>query len=514
LLVLALGLMAFAPFSAQARPIAPGNALPQILLLSPVGSFNQPTYVTGPPGDQHRLFVVEKPGMIRLVLDGVVQSTYFLDIHDMVASNGEQGLLSMAFPQDYDTSGLFYVAYTAAGTWAVTVDEYQRDPNNPNVANPASRRNVITIPHPGETNHNGGQIEFGPDGMLYIGVGDGGSEGDPHRYGQNLQVDLAKILRIDPRGVGDGDYRIPPNNPFVGRHDANREIWSYGVRNPWRFSFDRTTGDLTMGDVGQDAWEEIDYRPVDLGWGFGANFGWSCFEGRHPYNTCSPPPPNPIPPVFEISHDTGACSVIGGYVVRDPELTTLQGQYLYTDLCLGHIHAQTLQIPNSVGHTDTGLTVSNPSTFGEDGCGHLYVAGLGSGNNVFRIRQTDPPPPDCPPAFPLPVLTADVNDNFTIHLRDPNGQDLNGGTLPEGSYRLEVDDNSEDHNFHLLRPLSTVSVPSTVSCVPSGCATDVQRTGHQTWIVNFTPGTVRYQCDPHAPFMFGTFTVTGTGARH
>jgi hypothetical protein len=376
---------------------------------------------------------------------------------------------------------------------------------------------VIVVPHPNFTNHNGGQIQFGPDRMLYVGIGDGGSEGDPNRLGQNIYDDRAKILRIDPRAGLSGAYRIPGNNPFVGRRDAKPEIWSYGLRNPWRFSFDRLNGDLAIGDVGQDSWEEIDYRPVGLSWGRGANFGWSCYEGRHTYNSCSPEPPDAIPPVFVYPH-SGAhsgCAISGGYVVRDPELPTLAGQYVYSDYCSGEIYTQTLQIPDSLGDTDTGLNVPALASFGEDGCGHIYVVGQDSGPNVFRLEQTNPPPPGCAPKFPLPVLHADVSDPDNIDMYGPDGQPLDGGTLPEGSYQLVVDDESTNHNFHLLRPLSGTSLPSTVSCVPvSSCATSIERVEPpQTWIVNFTPGPVQYQCDAHIADMHGDFTVTAGASR-
>jgi glucose/arabinose dehydrogenase len=503
-----LGVAAFAPLGAQGMP-AP-QATPNVLLLAPVGQpgdFSSPTYLTAPDGDQHRLFVVEQDGLINVVVDNVTQTTPFLDARSWVRSGGEEGLLSMAFAPDYDTSGLFYIAYTQPD-FSVRVDELHVSAD-PNVADPASRRQVIVVPHPGATNHNGGQIQFGPDGMLYVGIGDGGSEGDPNRLGQNLQDDRGKILRIDPRADGTNHYRIPPNNPFERRSDANHEIWSYGLRNPWRFSFDRAGGDLTIGDVGQDAWEEIDYRPVGLGWGVGTNFGWSCFEGLHVYTphaqdaACKRSVPGAyVQPVFNYPHGS-RCSIIGGYVDRDPELTMLQGRYVYGDLCDGLIRTQQLDTPLSHDDQSTGLSVSSLSSFGEDGCGHLYAMGLGSGNNVFRIRQTDPPPPDCAPKFPLPVLHGDVNDDFTIHMSGPDGEPLDGGTLPEGSYRIEIDDNADDHNFHLLGP---------VSCVPnSACSTDVAGEGHETWTVNLTPGTVVYQCDVHQLTMRGVFTVTGVG---
>ena len=495
-LVPALGLLALLGGSERAA----AGAVPQFLILDPVGAFSYPVYATAPPGDQDRLFVVQQGGVIKLVLDGVVQATPFLDASSWIAFGGEQGLLSMAFAPDYATSGRFYIDYTAAGAGALTVDEVERDAVNPNVADPTTRRNVISIPHPSFSNHNAGQLQFGPDGMLYISTGDGGGGGDPFRSAQNLLDRRGKLLRIDPRQDGASPYRVPPNNPFVARANAYPEIWSFGLRNPWRFSFDRMTGALTIGDVGQDSWEEIDYRPVNLGWGFAANFGWSCYEGRVRYNTCPPVASNPIFPVFVYGH-SGRCSITGGYVVRDNELTLLEGRYVYSDFCDGELRSQILAIPNSLDDADAGLNVTALSSFGEDACGHVYAMGVTSNgmDNVFRLRQTDPPPPDCTAAFPLPVLTASVDDNFEIHLR-LNGNELDGQTLPEGSYRLELDDNSTFHNFHLLS--------SAVSCVPrSNCASTVAETGHQTWTVNFRPGTVVYRCDPHAEFMRGAFTV-------
>jgi glucose/arabinose dehydrogenase len=295
--VLVFGLAVLALLGGSGR--ATSGAAPEFLILQSVGAFSYPVYATAPPGDQDRLFVVQVGGVIKLVLDGVVQPTPFLDASGWITSGGEQGLLSMAFAPDYATSGRFYVDYTAAGTGALTVDEVQRDASDPNVADPGTRRNVISTPHPTFSNHNGGQLQFGPDGMLYISTGDGGGGGDPFRSAQNLHDRRGKLLRIDPREDGSQPYRVPPNNPFVGVPNAYPEIWSYGLRNPWRFSFDRLNGELNIGDVGEGAWEETDYRPVDLAWGAGANFGWSCFEGRHPYNTCTPPPFAPIPPIFE-----------------------------------------------------------------------------------------------------------------------------------------------------------------------------------------------------------------------
>jgi glucose/arabinose dehydrogenase len=484
------------------------QAVPQSLLLNPVGAFSYPTYVTSPPGDEHRLFVVQKEGLIELVLNGVVQSTPFLDATSWVSSSAdEEGLLSMAFAPDYAVSGRFYIAYSAAGTDAITVDELQRDGANPDIADPDTRRNVLTIPHPTYNNHFGGQLQFGPDGMLYISTGDGGCCGDPDLAAQNLDDLRGKILRIDPRLDGVQPYRVPPNNPLVGVPDTKPEIWSYGFRNPWRFSFDRVTGDLSVGDVGQDTWEEIDFQPVGLSWGSGANLGWSCYEGRHPYNSCEPPPVDPEAPVFEYGHSDpnhGGCAITGGYVVRDTELPLLQGRYIYGDFCSGEIYSQLLAIPDSVGDANTGMNVAFLSSFGEDACGHVYAMGVTSDglDNVFRLGQTGAPLPSCVPAFKLSMLTGSVGPGAEVHLTDPQGHELDGGSLPEGSYTLELDDNSSTDNFHLAG--------ATLSCVPPSDCTSTG-TGPETWTVNFLPGTAEYRCDP-ADCTSGTFAITAGGA--
>src|SRR5436190_10198520 len=440
LLAIVVGLAALAPLVGNGG----AAATPSTLLLDPIANIAAPTYVTAPPGDETRLFVVQQSGGIELVKNGTV--TTFMTVPDVLDDGGERGLFSLAFARDYTTSGLFYVYYTRSSSpsGAIQVDEFQRDAVNPDIGDPSSRRPVLTVPHPSFANHNGGQLQFGPDGMLYIGTGDGGSGGDPPNNAQHLDRLLGKLLRIDPRQSGADPYTVPANNPFVGQAGALPEIWSYGLRNPWRFSFDRVTGDLNIGDVGQDMYEEIDYQPVDIGSGRGVNFGWHCREGRHPYTTCTPPPPNPIDPVWEYTHSGGShngCSITGGYVVRDQEVQSLLGRYLYTDYCNGSVYSQVLQIPDSQEDAQTGLILNFPTTFGEDSCGHVYVASQGQteGNAVFRIRQTDPPPPSCVPQYDLPVLTASVTDdnNGTISLRDPNGQDLNGGTLPQGAYTLE-----------------------------------------------------------------------------
>ncbi len=292
---------------------------------------------------------------------------------------------------------------------AITVDEVLRDAVNPNIADPSTRRDVIVIPHPGQSNHNGGQLQFGPDGMLYMGTGDGGGGGDPFRTGQNLSDRRGKILRIDPREneAQDLPYTIPANNPFTNRDAAYGEIWSYGVRNPWRFSFDRLTGAFVLGDVGQNAWEEIDWRPIDVGWGRGVNFGWSCMEGRHLYSNNCPEPENHTPPIFEYSH---GAALLDHRRLRRPRPEHRQhGRPLpLRRLCAGAIRSNIPAIPDAMDDRPEDANVSFPTSFGEDACGHLYVMGQGSGNNVFRINSTDPPQGTCPDAFPLPTLTASV----------------------------------------------------------------------------------------------------------
>lgn len=354
----------------EARPAASGVRLQRV-----GGSYDQPTYVTAPPGDRSRLFVVEQPGRIKVLRNGRDAGT-FLDIRSQVGCCGEQGLLSMAFAPDYARSKRFYVSYTDTGGTSRIV-EY-RTSSNPARALPGSRRLVLSQSQP-ESNHNGGQIQFGPDGLLYIGFGDGGGAGDQHGdrgNGQNRNTLLGKILRIDPRGR---PYRVPADNPFVGRAGRD-EIYSYGLRNPWRFSFDRSTGDLTMGDVGQDQIEEINFAP--RGAGRGANYGWRVFEGNRRYAS-GESAPGAVPPVLTYTHDEGGCSVTGGYVVRDPGLPALAGRYVYADYCAGRIRSARLARGGASGDRSTGLSVGQPVSFGEDARGRVYV--VSQGGRIFRL---------------------------------------------------------------------------------------------------------------------------------
>jgi len=387
-----------------------GTAAPGDSQLALVGRFTTPTYLTSPPGDRDRLFVVEQAGRIRIVRGGATLPTPFLDIASLVVSGGERGLLSLAFPPDYSASGRFYVYYTARNpSGEVTIAEYHVS-SNADVADPASRRIMLSIAHP-RSNHNGGQLQFGPDGYLYIGTGDGGGGGDPDRAGQRLDTLLGKLLRIDPRpGAGGAAYTVPAGNPFVGRAGARPEIWSYGLRNPWRFSFDRQTGDLAIGDVGQNQWEEIDFAPAASGAGRGANFGWGCWEGRHVYENnsgnpeCTPLPTNHVPPVWEYSHNRG-CSITGGYVVRDQTLPALAGRYVYGDYCDATLWSVRLGKPDAQDDRRlAGLDISSLTSFGEDACGRVYA--VSQSGPIYRLQAAGAAAGPCP--VPKPVLRCRV----------------------------------------------------------------------------------------------------------
>jgi glucose/arabinose dehydrogenase len=350
------------------------------LRLAKVATFNKPVYLTAPRSDKKRLFVVEQDGRIMVVRKSRKLSRPFLDIRSKVTSQGEQGLLGLAFAPDYKSSGLFYVYYTGKDFKQHLV-EYKRA--SADRANGASERSVFVHNDP-EANHNGGQLEFGPDRLLYVGTGDGGGGGDMHGSlgnAQNLSSPLGKILRINPRAAS--GFTIPADNPFVGRSGARGEIYSYGLRNPWRFSFDRKTGDLVIGDVGQDTMEEIDF--VKKGKGRGANFGWRPFEGTHHlYRQESAL--GSLDPVIQHSHSAGWCSITGGYIVRDPTLGSLRGKYVYGDFCKGKIYSATLKPGGASGDRDLKLpSVPNMSSFGQDSSGRVYV--MSTDGPVYRFTR-------------------------------------------------------------------------------------------------------------------------------
>ncbi|MDQ4072478.1 MAG: PQQ-dependent sugar dehydrogenase, partial [Actinomycetota bacterium] len=387
---LALALLAVAALAPRAlsHPFHPGADVADTsapgLALQRVGTFAFPVYVTSPPGDTARQFVVEQSGQIRIIKDGRTVGRPFLDISGRVEFNGsERGLLSMAFAPDYATSGRFYVFYTERGG-DLRVEEFRRSPADPDVAVRSSRRGVLEIEHSAYGNHNGGQLQYGPGG-LYVSTGDGGGAGDPLRNGQNLNSLLGKILRIDPRRpTSTRGYSVPSGNPFVGRFGRD-EIWHYGLRNPWRFSFDRANGNMSIGDVGQGAMEEVDFVIKGRR---GANFGWNCFEGTLRYSSCSAP--GHRPPVLQYSHEGGAsCSVTGGYVLRDRTVPRLYGRYLYGDYCTGALHAATLREAGATTNASLSLIVPRLTSFGEDARGRLYMTSRSYGGRpgaVYRLR--------------------------------------------------------------------------------------------------------------------------------
>ena len=364
-LLLALALPACGSASDSASTSAGGVALKKI------GSFDAPVYITGAPGFPKLLFVVEQPGRIVVMRDGHRLRKPFLDLRDEVNYGGERGLLSVAFPPDYARSKRFYVYYTDGGG-NIRIDEFKR--GSATRAKRSSQRKVIVIPHPVNSNHNGGQLQFHGN-LLYFATGDGGSGGDPPNNAQNKDVLLGKLLRIDPRSSNGRPYTVPADNPFVGRAGRD-EIYSYGLRNPFRFSFDGQR--IAIGDVGQNEFEELDY--TTLAAANGANFGWDAFEGFSKYTDESSGTPDPggtVRPILAYSHSRGnSCSIIGGYVVHDPRLKGLQGRYVYADLCEGQLRSLVPHLKRASGERKLGLNVESPSSFGEDDQHRLYVSSV------------------------------------------------------------------------------------------------------------------------------------------
>ena len=350
--------------------------------LLPIGTFDKPTYVTSDPANPDRIFVVEQEGLIKLVQGGVTST--FADLTSVVhCCDMTSGLFSLAFPADFPQTGRLYVYYTGEdGPGNIHVAELTATGDTASIV---TLRNVLTIE--GVAQHYGGQLQFGPDGYLYVSTGDGNSRSGP----QDLNSLKGKLLRIDPRQNGPAPYSIPQGNPFGG-NVGNGAIWAYGLRNPWRFSFDRATGDLLLSDVGAETWEELNYAPLVGGLGRGANYGWNCREGRHPYAgapaTCTGFAGS-TDPSFEYSHASGGCSLIGGYIARDPSLGDLYGRYVYADLCQGQIRS--FSLPAASGDRAEGLRVYAPHSFGEDSCGRLYAASQGTAAPVYRFTGSAEP---------------------------------------------------------------------------------------------------------------------------
>jgi glucose/arabinose dehydrogenase len=340
--------------------------------------FTQPLLVTHAGDGSGRLFVVEQTGVIRIVTGGSALLQPFLDVSTLVSGSFEQGLLGLAFHPDFPDTPYFYINYTdLRGDTQVVRYTLSADPN---VAAPESATTILSVGQP-YGNHNGGHLAFGPDGYLYIGLGDGGSAGDPHGNGQSLGVLLGKMLRLDVDG---GEpYGIPADNPFAA--DGGRpEIWAYGLRNPWRFSFDRATGDLYIGDVGQGAYEEIDFQPASSAGG--ENYGWNFLEGSHEFQG-GPPPGDTVLPVAEYAQSQGGCSVTGGYVYRGSALPEVAGVYFYGDYCSGFVWTLARDASGAWQNNQAYSSGLNISSFGEDEAGELYV--VDHNGAIYRLARQD-----------------------------------------------------------------------------------------------------------------------------
>jgi glucose/arabinose dehydrogenase len=340
--------------------------------LTRIATVDQPLAIAIRHGDPS-IYIAEKTGRVVAIRDGSVVKRPVLDLSDDVSLGGEQGLLGLAFSPD---GRYLYVNYTDVNGDTRIVGYAMHGDR----AALGSRRQVLFVDQPYD-NHNGGDLVFGPDGDLYIGLGDGGSGGDPHGNGQSLGTLLGKMLRIEPTPSGPKPYRVPRDNPFVGDAGARPEIWAYGLRNPWRYSFDPATGDLWIADVGQSAWEEIDRLPAASPGG--ANFGWNLLEGTHRYDGAAPP--DAVPPVYEYPHASGGCVVIGGEVYRGSAIPALVGDYVFADFCLGTLQALSLAPDGTVEHVALGVSLPDVSSFGAGADGELYVTSLDGG--VYRITR-------------------------------------------------------------------------------------------------------------------------------
>jgi glucose/arabinose dehydrogenase len=365
--------MTAAFLAATASPSLGVAAGPQIQLALRASGLSNPVFITSAHDGTGRLFIVEQTGKIKIYVNGKVLATPFLSIGSQVSKGYEQGLLGLAFHPNYASNRKLYVYFTDVNG-DIVVREYRASSTNRNVVATSTARTILKVAHPYD-NHNGGMLAFGPDGYLYIGLGDGGSGGDPGNRAQNVNTLLGKILRINVNGSTSAhNYLFPSSNPYVGRTGRN-EIWQIGLRNPWRFSFDRANGNLWIGDVGQNAWEEID-RAVrtSSGAGRGVNWGWRLLEGFHCYNPstgCNTS--GKTKPVLAYDHGAGRCSVTGGYVYRGTQVPALVGRYVFADFCSGEIWSIGATAASPATKTlllDTSYTISS---FGENAAGELYL---------------------------------------------------------------------------------------------------------------------------------------------
>jgi glucose/arabinose dehydrogenase len=404
-----------------------------------LSGLNMPVDIKNAGDGSNRLFIVEQPGTIKIYKKGSVLSTPFLDISNLVYyAGGEQGLLSIAFPPNYSRRGVFFVYYNNKNG-DITLARYHVSNANPDIANPSSGKVLFSRPKPnGYTNHNGGSLHFGKDGYLYLSIGDGGGAGDQNGNGQSGQTFFGKMLRLNVNMPDSPYYKIPPDNPFVNDPNVLDEIWALGLRNPWKWSFDRQTHDTWIADVGQDKWEEVDFRkPAQIG---GSNFGWRCYEGHATYNTAGcKARSNYVFPIFDYQHgvSNGGRCIIGGYVYRGSKFTDLQGYYI----CVDYLSANSWKIkPDGAGGWNVYLQKNVPSgiiSFGENEAGELYAST--SAGNIYHVITTSnfvtaSSASDIGatiPAFVYPTVVANgsitivLNDAYkVVRLLDMNGNEL------------------------------------------------------------------------------------------
>ncbi|HEX5012801.1 MAG TPA: PQQ-dependent sugar dehydrogenase [Candidatus Limnocylindrales bacterium] len=385
---IAVSLLVFGLASAPVAGRTFDPAKIEVDLRAVASGFDNPVLLTNAGDGSGRRFVVEQTGYVRTIEDGAPSGTPFLNVSNRVVCCGERGLLGLAFHPKFATNGRLYVNYTRASDGATVVDEYRVTSNPNNVDENATRRQLLAIAQP-YANHNGGGMAFGPDGYLYIGMGDGGSGGDPQDRAQNLNSLLGKMLRIDVNGTSsDKAYRVPATNPYVGRSGLD-EIWARGLRNPWRWSFDRVTGDLWIADVGQGAWEEVNRATASGGGGRGANFGWDDMEGRHCYEPMSGClTAGRALPMVEYAHavtGTDNCSITGGYVYRGVHFPLLRGGYFFADYCSQRIWVVSSTGPSQAVASLLPIAAPSISSFGQDEDGELYV--VSHGGAISRIVE-------------------------------------------------------------------------------------------------------------------------------
>lgn len=431
----------------------------QTIALTPFASGLSNAVDIANAGDS-RLFVVQQSGEIRIVnADGTLKPNNFLTLTTAtIAFGGERGLLGLAFHPQYATNGFFYVNYTRAGDGATVVARYSVDPNNPDVAL-TTGTTIITVAQP-FSNHNGGTIKFGPDGYLYIGMGDGGSGGDPGNRAQNINDNLGKMLRIDVNGdLTPTPYTIPGDNPYVGVA-GNDEIWAIGLRNPWKFSFDRNTGDLWIADVGQNAIEEINHVVATAA---GLNYGWKCYEANSVYTAgCAQPNVTYTFPVASYTHSGGACSVTGGYVYTGSTYPNLLGKYFFADYCVNRIGMVNVAT-NAITYSSTFSGNNYFTTFGQDINGELYVSAAATGviykitdsslavNTFSRMGFSIAPNPASSEFFvkmtggnyPAQVSVIDVTGKVLLDQRiDSESNAISTSAFQNGIYMVSIKDNN------------------------------------------------------------------------